>query len=305
MADGLIAAVAQKGVVDQDNTTVVAVRIDAADDDADPACVARPKGEEVDLRTRRIGVSRRGTAPRARRWEGTRGRMARGRRRAGVLRRRPHARRAVVAPDDVLHSGVHRRSPGRADNGTGQCSGRAPCGWSRLGQTGCRQSHGPQDTGRPQVGCRAAAQTTPSAPPPFARPAQWLRQRPGRGRAAGSTEQIRGNAAARLLPAAAWPNEEGGATSPAPPAVGEEGAGTRTSAPAAPSRPQAAPSAEGRVPGGLAWQAQPRRECRAPAQGAGAQQGEIACAYSRAAAGGAEGDLRHQDYDGPISSTIE
>ena len=32
MADGLIAAVKQKGVVDQDNTTVVAVRIDAADD---------------------------------------------------------------------------------------------------------------------------------------------------------------------------------------------------------------------------------------------------------------------------------
>ena len=62
MADGLIAAVAQKGVVDQDNTTVVAVRVDAADD-VPTRVVARPKGEEVDLRTRRIGVSRRGTAP--------------------------------------------------------------------------------------------------------------------------------------------------------------------------------------------------------------------------------------------------
>jgi protein phosphatase len=64
MADGLIAAVTQKGAVDQDNATVVVVRIDGAPDASDNVTtrvVARPsKGEEVDLRTRRIGVSRRG-----------------------------------------------------------------------------------------------------------------------------------------------------------------------------------------------------------------------------------------------------
>jgi protein phosphatase len=62
MADGLIAAVVQKAVADQDNTTVVAVRIDeakSASDDVTTRIVMRqPKGEEVDLRTRRIGVSR-------------------------------------------------------------------------------------------------------------------------------------------------------------------------------------------------------------------------------------------------------
>ena len=64
MADGLIAAVTQKGAVDQDNATVVVVRIDGApeaSDDVATRVLARPsKGEEVDLRTRRIGVSRRG-----------------------------------------------------------------------------------------------------------------------------------------------------------------------------------------------------------------------------------------------------
>jgi protein phosphatase len=68
MADGLIAAVTQKGVVDQDNATVVAVRIDGAPEasnDVTTRVVVRPsKGEEVDLRTRRIGVSRRGPASR-------------------------------------------------------------------------------------------------------------------------------------------------------------------------------------------------------------------------------------------------
>lgn len=62
MADGLIAAVTQKGVADQDNTTVVAVRVEeakAATDDVTTRIVMRPpKGEDVDLRTRRIGVSR-------------------------------------------------------------------------------------------------------------------------------------------------------------------------------------------------------------------------------------------------------
>jgi protein phosphatase len=64
MADGLIAAVTQKGAVDQDNATVVVVRVDGApeaSDDVATRVLARPsKGEEVDLRTRRIGVSRRG-----------------------------------------------------------------------------------------------------------------------------------------------------------------------------------------------------------------------------------------------------
>jgi serine/threonine protein phosphatase PrpC len=67
MADGLIAAITQKGVVDQDNATIVAVRIDGAPEATDNVptrAMARAKGEEVDLRTRRIGVSRRGPATR-------------------------------------------------------------------------------------------------------------------------------------------------------------------------------------------------------------------------------------------------
>ena len=108
MADGLIAAVTQKGVVDQDNTTVVAVRIDAAADDVSTrGWCARPKGEEVDLRTRRIGVSRRGpAAPPQRRGEDTRGRRVAGCRGcARVLRRCAHARRAVAPADHALQSG--------------------------------------------------------------------------------------------------------------------------------------------------------------------------------------------------------
>jgi PPM family protein phosphatase len=64
MADGLIAAVTQKGAVDQDNATVVVVRIEGAPEASDGATTRvvdrAAKGEEVDLRTRRIGVSRRG-----------------------------------------------------------------------------------------------------------------------------------------------------------------------------------------------------------------------------------------------------
>ena len=65
MADGLIAAVAQKGVVDQDNTTVVAVRIEdakasATDDATTRVCCGRSP-EDADLRTRRIGVTGRKT----------------------------------------------------------------------------------------------------------------------------------------------------------------------------------------------------------------------------------------------------
>jgi PPM family protein phosphatase len=66
MAEALIAAVTQKGIVDQDNATVVAVRIDGAPEASSGVTtpiLAKP-GEEVDLRTRRIGVSRRGPAPR-------------------------------------------------------------------------------------------------------------------------------------------------------------------------------------------------------------------------------------------------
>jgi len=62
MAEAMIAAVAQKGIVDQDNTTVVAVRVDGAPQGAGDS--SAKKGEEADLRTRRIGVSRRGPAPR-------------------------------------------------------------------------------------------------------------------------------------------------------------------------------------------------------------------------------------------------
>jgi hypothetical protein len=66
MAEALIAAVTQKGIVDQDNATVVAVRIDGAQEASrgvTTPMLAKP-GEEVDLRTRRIGVSRRGPARR-------------------------------------------------------------------------------------------------------------------------------------------------------------------------------------------------------------------------------------------------
>src|SRR5581483_4939135 len=63
MAEGLIAAVTEKGVVDQDNATVVAVRVEEAKsaDDVTTRVMMRPatsKKEDVDLRTRRIGVSR-------------------------------------------------------------------------------------------------------------------------------------------------------------------------------------------------------------------------------------------------------
>src|SRR5262245_9953396 len=66
MAEGLIAAVTQKGILDQDNATVVAVRIDGAPEGlrgVTMPILAKP-GEDVDLRTRRIGVSRRGPVPR-------------------------------------------------------------------------------------------------------------------------------------------------------------------------------------------------------------------------------------------------
>jgi PPM family protein phosphatase len=62
MADALIAAVKQKAVVDQDNTTVVAVRVEdakQASDDVTTRIVMRPgQTDDADLRTRRIGVSR-------------------------------------------------------------------------------------------------------------------------------------------------------------------------------------------------------------------------------------------------------
>jgi PPM family protein phosphatase len=66
MAEGLIAAVTQKGIVDQDNATVVAVRIDGAPEASTEAAtrILAKKGEEADLQTRRIGVSRRGSARR-------------------------------------------------------------------------------------------------------------------------------------------------------------------------------------------------------------------------------------------------
>src|SRR5262245_46242215 len=66
MAEALIAAITQKGIVDQDNATVVAVRIDGAPEASrgvTTPILAKP-GEEVELRTRRIGVSRRSPARR-------------------------------------------------------------------------------------------------------------------------------------------------------------------------------------------------------------------------------------------------
>jgi len=66
MAEALIAAVTQKGIVDQDNATVVAVRIDGAPEASRGVTtpMLAKAGEEVDLRTRRIGVSRREPARR-------------------------------------------------------------------------------------------------------------------------------------------------------------------------------------------------------------------------------------------------
>ena len=65
MADGLIAAVARKGVAGQDNTTVVAIRVDAAKvaPDAETTRVLRGRGkEEKELRSRRIGRTGRKTS---------------------------------------------------------------------------------------------------------------------------------------------------------------------------------------------------------------------------------------------------
>jgi protein phosphatase len=58
MAEGLIAAVVKKGVAGQDNTTVVAVRVDEApDSEAATTRVMRRPGEEQELRSRRIGIT--------------------------------------------------------------------------------------------------------------------------------------------------------------------------------------------------------------------------------------------------------
>jgi serine/threonine protein phosphatase PrpC len=65
MADGLIAAVVRKNVAGQDNTTVVAIRVDPAKvaTDADTTRVLRGRGkEEKELRSRRIGMTGRKTS---------------------------------------------------------------------------------------------------------------------------------------------------------------------------------------------------------------------------------------------------
>lgn len=68
MADGLIAAVVKKGVAGQDNTTVVAVRVDQApeagtDVTTRRVAVRKAGDEETELRSRRIGMTGRKTAP--------------------------------------------------------------------------------------------------------------------------------------------------------------------------------------------------------------------------------------------------
>ena len=66
MADGLIAAVVRKGVAGQDNTTVVAIRVEPAKAaaDAETTRVLRGRGdkEEKELRSRRIGRTGRKTS---------------------------------------------------------------------------------------------------------------------------------------------------------------------------------------------------------------------------------------------------
>lgn len=59
MADGLIAAVVKKAVAGQDNTTVVAVRVEEAPDasDATTTRIVRRPGDEKELRSRRIGIT--------------------------------------------------------------------------------------------------------------------------------------------------------------------------------------------------------------------------------------------------------
>lgn len=56
MANGLIAAVEAKGVPEQDNTTVVAVRVEGASETVMVRPQANGDSEDVTLRTRRIGV---------------------------------------------------------------------------------------------------------------------------------------------------------------------------------------------------------------------------------------------------------
>jgi protein phosphatase len=70
MAEGLIAAVLKKGVAGQDNTTVVAVRVDATPDGAsegETTRVLRRPDDEQELRSRRIGITGRTSVPRPRR----------------------------------------------------------------------------------------------------------------------------------------------------------------------------------------------------------------------------------------------
>lgn len=59
MADGLIAAVVKKAVAGQDNTTVVAIRVEEVPDAAEATTtrVVRRPGEEQELRSRRIGIT--------------------------------------------------------------------------------------------------------------------------------------------------------------------------------------------------------------------------------------------------------
>ncbi len=250
MADGLIAAVAQKGVVDQDNTTVVAVRIDAADD-VPTRVVARPKGEEVDLRTRRIGVSRRGTAPPP----------AGGKARAAVWLAAAVAlvfcavalMLAVPSLRPTMSSTPESTAapPAEPTTAPANASAEPPAVGPGSAKPAAAKPTAPKTPGAPKSAAEPPPQTTPSAP-----------SAPSPGRPSGSGSGQEGAAqpvppsksAATPPPASSQPppgqTEEGGATSPAPPAVGEEGAGTRTSAPAPLPAPKPRPPPRAASPAG-------------------------------------------------------
>ena len=133
-----------------------------ADDVATRVRSPRPKGEEVDLRTRRIGVSRRGPAGPRSGSEDARGRRVAGcGRRAHVLRRGAHSRGAVAAPVGT-HCGPAGYTTGPADDGTHQGGRRSGARHDRSGtRSGCSgqaiASQGGRRAARPDLAARDLA----------------------------------------------------------------------------------------------------------------------------------------------------
>jgi PPM family protein phosphatase len=229
MAEGLIAAVTQKGIPDQDNTTVVVVRIDAADD-VPTRVVARPKGEEVDLRTRRIGVSRRGTAPPA----------SGGKTRAAVWLA---AAVALVFCAVALMLAVPSLRPTISSNteATGNPPGEPTTAPANAVVDPAPPASGPAKASAPKPSApkQPAAPKSATEPPPQTAPSAPAPGRsgsPGSGQEGAVQSSPPAKSAATPPPAEPPPgqSEEGAPASP-PPATAEEGPGTRTNAPGAPA----------------------------------------------------------------------